>query len=249
MSTGKHKNSKKKPGVLAGHQRKGKKFIPPMMQFDISEARWIKTMVPEFIWIALLQDSLGYAQGAEVARKTAELAREIEGANITWGAELSAFARLPDARKEQLTDAISSAGVGADLERGLAPLQRFYPTHPLAFALSTNAPDVALHEYKRILADLFRRTNTSAMRVQATALYLAFDAGFLKVAPNTTLADFPKVQHYPGTERSRQVAAAVRAGLNAISIQIAGAQWPDFFWNRGLELEPCELRRVDDDDE
>lgn len=82
------------------------------------------------------------------------------------------------------------------------------------------------------------------MLVQATAIWIAFDAGMLKVAPHLALAEFPKIQDYPSTERSKEVASSIRATLNQMfgdtKWMASGTNWPAAFWNRGIEIEPCE---------
>jgi hypothetical protein len=76
------------------------------------------------------------------------------------------------------------------------------------------------------------------MMVQATAIWLAFDAGIL------SLARFPEIEHYPETELSQKIGASIRDGLNMFfgsQIHYSDATWPDHFWNRGLAIEPCEV--------
>ena len=95
------------------------------------------------------------------------------------------------------------------------------------------------------LGALFVRSSRLATMVQASALWLAFDADRLKVAAELSLAQLPRIEDYPTTELSQRIAASIRASLN----QMFGAQdlmasdggWPIAFWNRGLVLEPCEI--------
>ncbi len=45
----------KPPAVLDGHQRRGKRFIPPLMQFDnLKTISWHHEMLPDFLWIAMM---------------------------------------------------------------------------------------------------------------------------------------------------------------------------------------------------
>jgi len=79
---------------------------------------------------------------------------------------------------------------------------------------------------------------------QATAVWLAFDCGRLKFSTGLALAEFPKIQDYPDTELSQRIAASIRSSLNQffgeLDMMASGSAWPVAFWNRGLELEPCE---------
>ncbi len=239
MSSGKKPPRKR---VLADHKQKGKKFIPPLMQVGkLDDAHWVKQMIPEFLWLALLPHACGYAAGVEVARKTAELARRVPSESHRWFAGLSDFKHIPEDSRDDLISSLAAEGLLDNLRLALSPLQFAYPDHPLNYALGPEPGEPDLVALKQVLAEMFPRRATTAMRAQATALYLAFDAGFLKVAANSALADFPEVSIYPTTERSKQVAAAVRAALNGLTIRLEASRWPDYFWNRGLELEPCEL--------
>jgi hypothetical protein len=66
----------------------------------------------------------------------------------------------------------------------------------------------------------------------------------LKIAPDSrsSLRNFPAVAEFPDTEESRAVAAAVRSSVSALAPFNGPAEraWPEYFWQRGLELEPCE---------
>ncbi len=58
----------KKQEILQDHKRKGKTFIPPLMHRigPFKETNWAKTMIPELLWIALIQDCYGYHGGVEL---------------------------------------------------------------------------------------------------------------------------------------------------------------------------------------
>jgi hypothetical protein len=212
-----------------------------MAEFGISDARWIDQMVPEFIWLALLHERRTYAGGAEIARVTAKAAREIVGHG--WFAGMSSFVRIPEAARSAFRTALDDYGVLQDLLIGLWPLHADYPQHPLSF-LFDDLVRGDRAELKTLLGSLLEsRTSTNAMRAQATALYLAFDAGTLKIPPSSGLVDFPEVQHYPKTEDSQRVGSLVRAALNGIALMLPKSEWPAYFWRRGMELERCAIDR------
>ena len=131
----------------------------------------------------------------------------------------------------------------------LKPLAACYPAHPLNLLLDGDLPKAqpAMLAYvKTMVAALFERSSRLATMVQASALWLAFDADRLKVAPDLSLAQFPKIEDYPITELSQRIAASIRASLNqmfgAQDLMASDGAWPIAFWNRGLVLEPCEIR-------
>ena len=75
----------------------------------------------------------------------------------------------------------------------------------------------------------------------------------LKVAKGLALADFPEIQDFPNTDKSRLIASAVRAiitgfigeglGFFGEGLRDEKAGWSKYFWNRGLELENCYFPR------
>jgi hypothetical protein len=90
---------------------------------------------------------------------------------------------------------------------------------------------------------LFDRKGEEATFTQANALYIAFVTEKLKVTENVILAGFPKIQDYPNTEISKQIASSVRATTNVIfgGDILTATDWPKYFWNQGLHLEPCNF--------
>jgi hypothetical protein len=77
--------------------------------------------------------------------------------------------------------------------------------------------------------------------MQTNAIYIAFATDMLFVSSSTSLAKFPVVADYPHTEEAKRVGAAVRAsiiGFFGMSYDNS-SPWPSYFWNRGLEIDPC----------
>ena len=74
--------------------------------------------------------------------------------------------------------------------------------------------------------------------IQANAVYIGFNVEKFVVSSDVSLARFPEVQYYPNTEISKQVAACIRATVNAIfgnEVIKDGLSWPTYFWNHGLQ--------------
>ena len=57
-----------KTAVLADHKREGKVFVAPMNQVGPwSGLSWVSELLPELIWIGLLQRKYGLARGVKLA--------------------------------------------------------------------------------------------------------------------------------------------------------------------------------------
>jgi hypothetical protein len=79
----------------------------------------------------------------------------------------------------------------------------------------------------------------------STAIYIAFCTNKIKVFEGLALAKFPAVEQFPDTEESRVVAASIRSAVNGMwGADEKSQDWPDYFWNRGLELEACDYQRI-----
>ena len=64
----KRKKGNKKKRVLEGHKKVGSRFITPMKQLpNMKSISYVNQMMPELIWIGLINDSIGYVKGARRA--------------------------------------------------------------------------------------------------------------------------------------------------------------------------------------
>ncbi len=236
----------KQPPVLGDHKRVKSKLVTPFNGAfgPMCEVSWVNTMLPELLWIALVQDAWGPRRGVEIITAFTRDIRASDAArDRTIWAAAGKFAALPDG---VLTKIVSGRPYRNDLCASLELLHAYYPAHPMRelIAAGGTSSSRSLAALKALIGELFDRASTSATLTQATATWLAFDADRLKVAEGLALADFPRIEDYPDTAQSRRIAASIRATLNQmfgdVDLMASGTDWPAAFWNRGLELEPCE---------
>ena len=237
----------KRTPVLGDHKRVKSKLVTPFNDAfgPMREVSWINMMIPELLWIALVQQVWGPRRGVEIITAFTRDARASDpNRDHTIWAAARKFAVLPAGILAGIVERRSHRD---DLCAPLAPLHAHYPNHPmreLVSAATGPAWSQDLGALKGLVSELFDRASTSAIMVQATATWLAFDAGRLKVSADLALADFPRIEHYPQTDQSQRIAASIRATLNQmfgdLDLMASGTGWPIAFWNRGLELEPCD---------
>jgi hypothetical protein len=238
--------SKRMP-VLGDHKKEKSKLVTPFNDAfgPMQEVSWINTMIPELLWIALVQEAWGPRRGVEIITAfTRDVRASDPLRDRTIWAAAGKFATLPEGA---LAEIVAGRPYRDDLCAPLAPLHAHYPGHPMRALIATTAPDTAsqdLGAIKALVGEMFDRASTTAIMAQATATWLAFDSDRLKVSAGLALADFPRIEDYPDTEQSQRIAASIRATLNQmfgeIDMMASGTDWPVAFWNRGLELEPCE---------
>jgi hypothetical protein len=240
--------STRKP-VLADHRRVKSRLVTPFNDAfgSLHEVSWVNTMIPELLWIALVQEQFGPHRGVEIITAFTRDVRasQADRASTIWAAA-GKFDAIP---RDELLILMETKGGGyaADLCAALRPLAAWYPAHPLNTIYEPPEPVSSradLDHLKAVVAGLFDRSSWAATMTQATAIWLAFDAERLTVAPSLALAQFPKIQDYPKSELSQKIAASIRAALNSFfgetGLMASGSTWPVTFWNQGLKLEPCE---------
>jgi len=235
--------------ILSDHKRKGKILTPPFSHLfgPLREVSWIKTILPEFLWIALMHDTHGDHRAVEIVTAFSRLVRAIRpDAPKKWLAPISQFASLSEADYSQLRHELERQKLIRPILAPLAPLVGWYPECPLAplFLKPPRGSRKDLYLLKEVISSLYARSQRGPMMVQATATWLAFDADLLKVSADLSLAQFPEIEHYPDTDLSKQIGASIRAGLNGFfgsEMHHTDNKWPDYFWNRGLAIEPCEI--------
>lgn len=237
----------KRTPVLDDHRRIKSKLVTPFNDAfgPMHEVSWINMMIPELLWIALVQEAWGTRRGVEIITAfTRDLRASDPMHDRTIWAAAGKFSSLP---RGVLASIVEGRPYRDDLCGPLAPLHAHYPDHPmreLAQAATGESWLQDLGKLKTLVGVLFGRSSTCATMVQATATWLAFDADRLKVSAGLALADFPRIEDYPETEQSQRIAASIRATLNQMfgdaDMMASGTDWPTRFCNRGLELEQCE---------
>ena len=244
---------KTRRGVLSDHKQRGKLLVPPFthMLGPLHEVSWIKTILPELLWIALIHKLHGDRRAVEIITTFTRSARSTQSDFARkWFAATSDYTSLSPADFEQLRLALRQQKILDAILVSLKPLINWYPECPLA-PLFPDLPRRSLRKntlapLKEVVASMYSRSERGPMMVQATAIWLAFDADILKVASDLSLARFPEIEHYPNTEISQKIGGSIRDGLNIFfdsGTHYPGPTWPDYFWNRGLAIEPCELNQ------
>jgi hypothetical protein len=245
------KMSKGKPKkILNDHKRIGKRFVPPLIHKlgPLRETPWIDVTMPELIWIACLIYSEGVFHGTDLALALSKGAHEIRSDSPRLFAGVSSFKKLSAEEKERLAKQLTTQEKLSQIQRALSEFQFLYPDSPFEFCFPDGVTppedvDKSLCRFKEILTSLFDKTSKEAVMVQGAAVYFGFANGKLTTSPDTSLADFPQLEYYPDTEKSRLVASAVRAALPLLLLDPEKeyqTDWAKYFWNRGLQLEKCE---------
>src|SRR4051794_28164966 len=117
--------------VLEGHQQRGKRFIPPLMQLDNWKfLSWHNDMLPDFLWIALMMGRR--SDWRAVYGPLDVIDRYVpEGERIADG-RLSSFALVPEADRIAARDAMQRETPHA-LPTALGHAVALFPTCPASW--------------------------------------------------------------------------------------------------------------------
>jgi hypothetical protein len=248
----------KKKKILSDHKQRGKILVPPFIDSmgTLQEISWVRTILPELLWIALLQNHYTSHKGVELVTSLARVARKCSLSDRPQVfCAISEYSKLTIEEKKKVRSELVINDTLVPIQAALEPLIRFYPECPLEFLFPNETASVIqqaekLDDFKALVAELFDREQKTTMMVQATAVWLAFDSGKLKVAEGLALAKFPEIEKYPNTELSQQVAASIRCTvLPLVGTEecVKSSPWPKYFWNRGLKIDSCHFRITPDE--
>ena len=232
------------------------------------DANWIGIILPELLWMGLLNHYYGFKEGAQLSLGLARASAQATGVNPKefkkkFGkapkqtfSNTSAYKTL---NAQQQQDVIKYLKLWHQLEpfiHALTPLAVFYPDCPLNFlfeATAVSKEDANLDEFKQVLSTFFDKYDKPAIFMMANAVYIAFCTNKLKVIvsdnrdsnQDSALANFPAIQYYPDTDESKIVGAGIRSTVNMLVAGDESSQeWPNYFWNRGLKLEACDYQGI-----
>lgn len=240
--------------VLGSYRKVGTKFVPPMLDMPVRPdyVSWASHTMPELIWWDVLADKVSHRFAAKVAEGIADYFKGRVNRD-RWWAFISDYSQLSDEDVERLREHLLRKGVLAQLTESLADFLDLYPACPLsrlADRKPTGIVDVGyLARFENRMEELEDKRSRNGVLIQAQALYLGFGLGKLYVKRGLALADFPEVQHYPNSEKSLSVGAAVCASVNMVAGQMlpkySEDSWVQYFWKRSLELHPLDFRHLE----
>ena len=240
-----------KPKILADHKKVRSKYVTPWHQMFGStiDVSWINEIIPELLWINLIEADYGNHRAVEIVTVVARIARTfVSAVPILTFASASDFARIAPGDRTKILAELKLKGVLPELRKSLSELISWFPTCPLREVFFEEIPSPTpsgLNAIKSAVVGLYDRHSRSSTMTQATAVWLAFDSGGLVVIKGLALAQFPKIEEYPDTELSLKIAASIRNTVNMLVgnrrdlDSISG--WHNQFWNTGLAIEKCEF--------
>ncbi|MYC60876.1 MAG: hypothetical protein F4X09_11895 [Gammaproteobacteria bacterium] len=233
--------------ILAGHKRVGKRFIPPMKQLPKTvDTSYVNDMLPELIWIGLINERVGYVRGARIIEKVF-LAVDAQKEKKQGGnyALMSSFNKLAADQKTAITQALREEGVLDIIQNSIAPLVLLYDDCPLIFLgppTNTYSQEDLISIIKLCVGKTIDRHDTPGIVLFGAMLLARLVTKTIEFSADMDLPDFNSVIDSPGSEKARRAASFMRAsGLAEFGMIKIGNTWAKHFWDKNFELSSCEF--------
>lgn len=156
-----------KKKILQDHKREGKIFIPPFehMLGPLHEVSWVRTILPELLWIALIQYYYGQHEGVEIITKLSRITLECSPSEkLQLFTTVSSFEKIKPEEYTCVQSKLAASGELFKIQKALLPLVVFYPKCPLRFIYSTEPSfiensDQYLKTFKLLVEGLYDKTS------------------------------------------------------------------------------------------
>jgi hypothetical protein len=241
----------KRPPVLEGHQQRGKRFIPPLMQLDnLKTVSWHHEMLPDFLWIALMMGRRSDWRAVYAPLNVID--RFIpEGDRIADG-RLSSFALVPAAHRAAAREAIRNETPYA-LPTALAHALGLFPTCPAAWLFaeplerSNPDPAIGLPLLRSLVEDNADKAGVRSTRLRMAAISRLVTHRKLTHSGDSFMQMVPEYPNGLSERDQRTVESMMRAMWGSlygheVERDPSALDWAREFWHRSRDLVPCEFR-------
>lgn len=235
-------------GVLADHQRVGKRLVPPIMQLEnLVETSFRDSKIPELFWISALFNRLPNKAAVDgIVEFQIACQKALSTDDAPSLSFLSNFDKLSDIQKAIIVSDPECLKWIPLLQRELWHQHVLLDRYPLAFIFPDRpAYDraEAIVRLKQDVHELIDRYSPLATKVQTTAMVAMMASGKMFIHESIDFPDPNSIFTNPESPEARRVASFVRASLNAgtnfdTDDDIA-KRWVDDFWSQTFKLEGC----------
>lgn len=212
-------------------------------------------MLPELIWIGLINDNIGYVKGARLIEKIFAAVDEIGVRDAkTNFAYASSYAVLQDGKKLALLDRLTPLGIMDDLKTYLAPLVLlYYDEFPMRFIgppSTVISNEQLIGKVSSCVEKHLDKYQTPGIVLHGSVLLSRLVTKTISLPAGMELPDFNSVIDAPESHEAKRAAGFMRANaLGEFGMLGISDRWARYFWNRGYELSPCKLQAEIEDGE
>ena len=253
------KQDKSRKNVLSNYKKVGKSYIPPFVYrlsdrgIELQAIKWLDNILPEILWIGLLNEKYGVKDGTEIALSfTQTYLKVLNSDERKMFLTTVAYSELSSDQRSGIVKELEGSKILMCIKQALDFLIAFYPNCPLHFLFEKEKPKLkdpeeSLHKFMEIVAGFIDRRSKPAMLMQASAIHISLITKVLNIKRDNNLINLKAIIDYPETEESRQVASNIRATLSSFFMHDYpedGSHWVKYFWSQGMKIVPCELQQI-----
>lgn len=222
--------------TLNEHERRGRIFIPPLMQIPKWKfSSWHAERLPEMAWAVLLISCLERQAGLDVFRSAAKFIEGLDATDKIPDVTLSGLGKLPESRREAFIELITkdkSAKLAMSplLVLDGLPARSSWEKH-LDSSIPPQEAWQALAKGVLVTLDHQSQESTDCRWMRVLAMLLSEK---LKLP---SLEAVKEILEYPMFGDMRKVRPSIRA--TEIGFPMEPAEWPENFWKQCMIRTPC----------
>lgn len=237
-------NSRGKRKPLAGHVKRGKKFVSPLNALQgMRSYSYVNDLLPELLWLGLINDYSGYLRGRDVLECVVNVGKDWD-LPIKNFALQSAYVSLSEVQKFEIIASWESASLLPSIRSALSPLVLLYDRFALRFVgppPQVVPTDALVDRLERVLGSAADKYKTPGIMLHGALLMNNLLAGRVHFSSHIELPDFNAVVDRPDSEDARRAASFIRASAMAqIGFVDPPSEWAQYFWSTSYDLVDCE---------
>jgi len=235
--------------VLPGYVQRKKKLISPLNALDnIKSIGFVDDLLPELLWLGLINDHYGYIVGRDVLECMTTLEKSWTKLEKPLNFSLqSSYKELSDDQKSSILAAWAEKELLEKVQYAIAPLVLLYDDFALRFVgpPCSVVPEASLiNRLERVVSSASDRYSTPGVMLYGALFMNNIMAGRMHISQEIDLPDFDAVIRDIDSAEGKRAASFLRASAMAqMSFASPPGDWADRFWARSYELIPCSAKQ------
>ena len=232
--------------ILAGHKRIGKRFIPPLKQLDMmQDVSFINDLLPELIWLGLINDNLGFLGGANFFEKIVIAANQATKDTSRNWALTTQLGSLSEDEKLNFLHLLTDKDILIPLRNYICPITQLYESCPIAFIgqPTTKSPKEELVKYiKHCVRRHLDKFETPGTFLNGMIMISSLASRSLHFPRNMKIPDLNSIIDAPESTDAKMAGSLMRSfALAMFGEQSISNAWARHFWNTNYILSKCEF--------
>jgi hypothetical protein len=248
-----HQHRPEETGILAGHTKRGRSYLPPMRELGVKTVDWVRDDLPDLLWPVLLLAE----QGPKGIRGVIEWQKNVtsqlaDGYQFEDQSRLSGRLTMIDAcasGSEHRTALLRATALdGGLLSAEVSAALSLYPARPASWFVGEVSEEVEVDRALNLIARGVLDALSNGHH-EALLKFLSITCGVLDGSFTSTAETIDLLKDYPANQAKRsQADTVIRAFYSASkgALQVRNPEfwrssldWAEIFWNANGRLTRC----------